>query len=58
MYVCLIGNKLNQDIVDFMLQIREKGLTIKVRYGKVVLTGSSAAGKTSFFPAINEMAAF
>ena len=32
-----------------MLQIREKGLTIKVRYGKVVLAGSSAAGKTSFF---------
>ena len=49
MYVCVVGNKLNQDIVDFMLQIREKGLTIKVRYGKVVLAGSSAAGKTSFF---------
>ena len=49
MYVCVIGNKLNQDIVNVMLQSREKGLTIKVRYGKVVLTGSSAAGKTSFF---------
>ena len=47
--ICIIGSKLNQDVVDFMLQIREKGLTIKVRYGKVVLAGSSAAGKTSFF---------
>ena len=47
--VFILGNKFNQDIVDFMLLIRKEGLTIKVRYGKVVLAGSSAAGKTSFF---------
>ena len=32
-----------------MLQAREKGLTINVRYGKAILAGSSAAGKSSFF---------
>ena len=32
-----------------MLKVRNAGLTIKVRCGKIVLTGSSAAGKTSFF---------
>lgn len=31
-----------------MLKVREAGLTIAVRYGRVVLAGSSAAGKTSF----------
>ena len=48
-YVSILGNMLNEDFVDFMLQIRKVGLNIKIRYGKVVLAGSSAAGKTSFF---------
>jgi len=49
LFVSIVGNKLNQDIVGFMLQVREAGLTIKVRYGKVVLAGASSTGKTSLF---------
>ena len=40
---------LNQDIIKWMLEARTKGDAIKVRYGKVIFSGSCAAGKTSFF---------
>ena len=39
----------NQDVIKWMLEARTKGGTIKVRYGKVLLSGSCATGKTSFF---------
>ena len=40
---------LNQNVIKWMVEAREKGDTIRVRYGKVLFSGSSAAGKTSFF---------
>ena len=41
--------RLNQDVIKWMLEARTKGDAIKVRYGKVIFSGSCAAGKTSFF---------
>jgi len=40
---------LNDELVKFMLESRKTGSTIKVRYGKALLTGSCGAGKSSFF---------
>ena len=39
----------NQDVIKWMLEARTKGDTIKVRFGKVLVSGSCATGKTSFF---------
>ena len=46
---CLNLDNQNQEIIKWVLEARATGKTIKVRYGKVLLSGSSAAGKTSFF---------
>ena len=36
-------------MIDFMIKARKQNKTIKVRYGRVLFSGSSGAGKTSFF---------
>ena len=36
-------------MIDFMIEARKHNKTIKVRYGKVLFSGSSGAGKTSFY---------
>ena len=40
--------KVNQAMVNFMLDACRKGKTMKVRFGRVIFTGSSGAGKTNF----------
>ena len=40
---------INQDVIKWMLEARRTGNAIKVRYGKVLLSGSCYTGKTSFF---------
>ena len=42
-------DQLDLEMLKIMLQARENGQTINVRYGKAILVGSSAAGKSSFF---------
>ena len=41
--------ELNKNMVDFMLKARKENKTLKVRYGRVLFSGSSGAGKTSFY---------
>lgn len=36
-------------MIDFMINARKENKTLKVRYGRVLFSGSSGAGKTSFF---------
>ena len=36
-------------MTDFMLEARKQNKTLKIRYGRVLFSGSSGAGKTSFF---------
>ena len=36
-------------MIDFMLKARKQKKTLKVRYGRVLFSGSSGAGKTSFY---------
>ena len=36
-------------MIDFMLKARKENKTLKVRYGRVLFSGSSGAGKTSFY---------
>ena len=36
-------------MIDFMFEARKQNKTVKVRYGRVLFSGSSGAGKTSFF---------
>ena len=52
-YVCELSLKdqksFTQDILKWMLEARKTGDVIKVRYGKVLFSGSCGFGKTSFF---------
>ena len=48
-YVFSILEVINQDVMKWMLEARRTGNAIKVRYGKVLFSGSCATGKTSFF---------
>ena len=36
-------------MIDFMIDARKQNKTVKVRYGRVLFSGSSGAGKTCFF---------
>ena len=36
-------------MIDFMIEARRQNKTIKVRYGRVLFSGSSGAGKTCFY---------
>ena len=48
--MCLLGaSKRNQVMIDFMIEARKQNKTIKVRYGRVLFSGSSGVGKTSFY---------
>ena len=48
--MCLLdASKMNQTMIDFMIEARKQNRTIKVRYGRVLFSGSSGVGKTSFF---------
>ena len=48
--MCLLGaSKKNQAMIDFMIEARKQNKTIKVRYGRVLFSGSSGVGKTSFY---------
>ena len=48
-YICsLVASKKNQTMIDFMIEARKRNKTIKVRYGRVLFSGSSGVGKTSF----------
>lgn len=55
LYACILTGKekktldLDPEIIKYMLEAREAGHSMKVRYGKALLVGSSAAGKSSFF---------
>jgi len=40
--------KINRAMLDFMLEACRKGETMKVRFGRVLFSGASAAGKTNF----------
>ena len=40
---------MNQSMIDFMIEARKQNKTMKVRYGRVLFSGSSGAGKTSFY---------
>ena len=40
---------MNQAMIDFMIEARKQNKTIKVRYGRVLFSGSSGVGKTSFY---------
>ena len=40
---------INQDVIKWMVEARRTGNVIKVRYGKVLFSGSCYTGKTSFF---------
>ena len=44
-YVCFLGK---EEMLKRIQQAKENGLTLKLSYTTVALTGSSAAGKTSF----------
>lgn len=49
-HMCLfITEKMNQNIINFMIEARKNNKTVKVRYGRVLFSGSSGAGKTSFY---------
>ena len=45
----LLAVNLNRSMIDFMLKARKEKKTLKVRYGRVLFSGSSGAGKTSFY---------
>lgn len=45
----LFAVNLNKTMIDFMLKARKQNKTLKVRYGRVLFSGSSGAGKTSFY---------
>ena len=45
----LDSNTMNQAMIDFMIEARKQNKTIKVRYGRVLFSGSSGVGKTSFY---------
>ena len=45
----LFAVNLNKSMIDFMLKARKQNKTLKVRYGRVLFSGSSGAGKTSFY---------
>ena len=48
--MCLLGASIrNQAMIDFMIEARKQNKTIKVRYGRVLFSGSSGVGKTSFY---------
>ena len=50
MYLCLfIAEQKNQKMINFMIEARKNNKTIKVRFGRVLFSGSSGAGKTSFY---------
>ena len=36
-------------MIDFMIEARKQNKTVKVRYGRVLFSGSSGAGKTCFY---------
>ena len=42
------------EMLKFMSKARKDGLSLKVRYGKVLICGASAAGKTNFFNLLME----
>ena len=45
----LFAVNLNKNMIDFMLKARKQNKTLKVCYGRVLFSGSSGAGKTSFY---------
>ena len=45
----LDSNTMNQAMIDFMIEACKQKKTIKVRYGRVLFSGSSGVGKTSFY---------
>ena len=50
----LIAEKRNQELCEAMLKACDAGVSIPVRYGKVVFCGAAAAGKTNFFNLLME----
>ena len=47
--VFIFTENLNKNMIDFMQKARKENKTLKVRYGRVLFSGSSGAGKTSFY---------
>ena len=45
----MFAGKVNQNMINFMIEARKNNKTIKLRYGRVLFNGSSGAGKTSFY---------
>ena len=43
-----------QEILHYLLKARENGCCVKVRYGKVLICGANAAGKTNFLNLLME----
>jgi len=43
------GKRVDKAMVNFMLEACRKGKTMKVRFGRVLFSGVSAAGKTNFY---------
>ena len=43
-----------QEILHYLLQARTNGCSVKVRYGKVLMCGANAAGKTNFLNLLTE----
>ena len=49
-YDCLLATeKMNQNMINFMRDARKNNKTVEVRFGRVLFSGSSGAGKTSFY---------
>ena len=49
-YDCLLASeKMNQNMINFMRDARKNNKTVEVRFGRVLFSGSSGAGKTSFY---------
>ena len=47
---CLLDlEKMNQNMINFMRDARKNNKTVEVRFGRVLFSGSSGAGKTSFY---------
>ena len=52
--VCIVAEKRNQELCEAMLKACDAGISIPVRYGKVLFCGAAAAGKTNFFNLLME----
>ena len=44
-----MNQKMNQNMINFMRDARKNNKTVEVRFGRVLFSGSSGAGKTSFY---------